>query len=47
MDHLRIKANKCEYKERNGRLKELFISGINSDDIMTEIIRELAVINNY
>ena len=41
MDHLIIKANKCEYKERDGSLKEQFINEINDDDMMTEIIREL------
>ena len=31
MDHLRMRANKCRYKE-----KEQFITGI-SDDVITEI----------
>ena len=44
MGHLGIKANKCEYKERDRRLKEQFINGINDDDMITENIRELTVI---
>ena len=43
MGHLRIKANECKYKERDRRLKEQFINGINDDDMMTEIISELSV----
>ena len=33
MDHLRIKANKCDYKEKDRRLKEKFINDINDDHI--------------
>ena len=39
MSPLRIKADECKYKDR--RLKELFIIGINNDEMMTEIIQEL------
>ena len=43
MNYLRIKANKSRYK-KGRRLKELFIRGINYDNMLTEIIRELATI---
>ena len=36
--HLRVRANECEYKEEDRRLKEQFINGINDDDLVTEII---------
>ena len=36
MDCHRIKANECEYKE-----KEQFINGSNDVDMMAEIIQEL------
>ena len=42
MGHLRVKANECECKDRDKRLKEQFI--INDDEMMTEIIKELAII---
>ena len=35
MGHLRIKANKRKYKERDRRLKEQFTNRINDDDVMT------------
>ena len=38
MGHYRIKANVCEYKERDRTLKEQFINGINNCEMMTEII---------
>ena len=38
MGDLRMKANKCSYMEKDERLKEQFINGINND-MMTEIIR--------
>ena len=41
MDYLRIDANKCIDTQRGRRLKEQFKNGINNDDMMTEIIREL------
>ena len=40
IDHLRMKANDCDSKERDGGLKEHFINGIHHNDMMTEIIRE-------
>ena len=42
--HLRIKANEYGYKEKDRKLKEQFIDGINDNDMMTEIIRELTAI---
>ena len=42
--YLRIKANKCGEKEKDRKLKEQFTNGINDDDMMTEIIRELTTI---
>ena len=45
MDCLRINASECRYKERDKRLQEQFINGINDDD-MTEIIRGLCLIKN-
>ena len=33
MEHLRVKANECEYKDRYRRLKEQLINGINHDEI--------------
>ena len=39
--HFRIIGNERCYKEKDSRLKEPFIHGINDDDIMTEIIRKL------
>ena len=45
MDCLRVKANECKYQERERRLKEQFIIGINDDDVINEIIvRELNTI---
>ena len=41
MGYLRLKANECEYKEKDRRLKEQFINGINDDEMKTEIIWEL------
>ena len=48
MNHLTGKANGCEEKERDRRLKEQFINGIIDDNMTTEIIREPAVkkVNN-
>ena len=42
MSYLRIKANKCGYKEKDRGFKEQFINDISDDDMMREIIRELA-----
>ena len=44
MGHLRIKGKHCSYKEKDRRLKEHFINGINDVDMMTKIIRELTTI---
>ena len=44
MDHLRMKVKKCGYKEKDRRLKDQFINGINNDYIMTECYRELTVV---
>ena len=33
-----IKANECSYNEKNRRLREQFINGINDDDMMTKIV---------
>ena len=40
----RIKANDCEKKEKDWRLKEQFINGINNDNIITDIIQELTAV---
>ena len=44
MGYLRIKANKHGYKDKDIRLKEQFINGINDHDMMTEIMKELTSI---
>ena len=44
MDFLVIKANECEYKEKDSRPKEEFINGINNDNMITEIIEELTTV---
>ena len=44
MGHLRIKANECGYKDKDRKLKEQFINGINYNDMMTEIKRKLTTI---
>ena len=41
MDCLRVKVNQCEYKEKDSRLKEQFINGINDIYMVTKIVREL------
>ena len=46
MGHPRIKANGCKYKEKDRRLKEIFINRISDKHIMIEIIKELTVIKN-
>ena len=38
MDHLRIKANNCSYKEKDKSLKEQFINDIMDDDIIAGIL---------
>ena len=42
MDKLHIKATECNYKEHNRRLIEQFINGIDNNEIMQEIIKELS-----
>ena len=37
-----IKAAECNYKEHDIWLKEHFITGINDEEIMQEIIKELS-----
>ena len=44
MDHLRIKANECNYKECVRQLKEQFINGINDEIMTAEIMKELTTI---
>ena len=44
MGHLRIKSNKCGYKEEDRMLKEQLINDIKNDDMMIELIRELTTI---
>ena len=44
MDHLQIRKNEYSYKEKDRRLKEKYINGINDDDMMTEIEREQAAV---
>ena len=40
-----MKANECKYTERDRRLKEQFINGINDDEMVTEIIHELITVS--
>ena len=40
MGCFRIRANEFGYKEKDRRLKEQFINGINDDDMMTGIIKK-------
>ena len=47
MGCLGIKASECWYKEKNRSLKEHVINGINNDDMITEIIRELPAVEKY
>ena len=42
--HLRIKANRCPYKEEDRQLKQQFHNGINDDDMMIVIIQELITV---
>ena len=46
MGYLKIKVKECTYEERDRRLKEQFINGVNDNDMMTEIIRYLNIIKN-
>ena len=43
MGHQRIQGNDCEFKKEIKVSKEQFIKRINNDDMMTEILRELTV----
>ena len=38
MNHPRIKSNEYVYKEKDIRLKEQFINGINDDKVITKLI---------
>ena len=42
--HLRHKASKCGFKERETRLKEQFINSIKNEEMMMEIMREVTAI---
>ena len=44
MGCLSVKANECEYKQREKRMKEQFINELNYNKIITEIIKELTTI---
>ena len=46
MGRLHIKAAECNYKEHDGHLKDQFINGINDEEIMQEIIKELMAKRN-
>ena len=46
MGNLRVKADEYEYKERDRRIKDQFINGINDDEIMIEIIKGVTAIKN-
>ena len=41
MGRLKIAVVKCNYKEINRQLKEQFIHGLNDEEMLVEIIREL------
>ena len=41
-----IKAAECSYKEHYRRLKEQFINGIDDEEIMQDIIKELTTQKN-
>ena len=43
MGQSRVKKNEFASKERDRRPKEQFITGVNDDNIMTEIIKKLVV----
>ena len=44
MYYLRMKTNEGKYKEKDRRINEQFINGINDDEMMTEIILELPAV---
>ena len=37
-------SKKCQYQEKDKRLKENFINGINGDNLMTKIIIKLITV---
>ena len=41
MGRFRLEAIECNYKETDRQLKEQFIHGLNDNDMLVEIIREL------
>ena len=43
MGHIRIKINEAGYKEKYRRLKEQSINGIDDNNMMTEIIRQVTI----
>ena len=46
MGRPRAKATECNFKEKDRRLKELTINGINNQVMMAEIINELSTIRH-
>ena len=46
MGRLYIKAAECSYKEHDRLLKEQYINGINNEEVMKEIIKELTTQRN-
>ena len=45
MGRLQLSARECNYKELNRQLKEQFIHGLNNNDMLGEIIKELTKIH--
>ena len=45
MGRLRLAAVECNYKEIDRQFKEPFIHGLNDNDMLAEIIRELTKAN--
>ena len=41
MGRLRLAALECNYKEIDRQLKQQFVHGLNDNDMLAEIIREL------
>ena len=41
MDRLRTAVVECKYKEVKRQIKEQFIHGLNDDEMLAEVIREL------
>ena len=46
MCKLHIKATDCKYKEYGRRLREQFINGLDHENIIEEIIRELTALKD-